>query len=193
MCAAINVVTPSAYSGLVPLAIRIFLFRFFLWIVALGCAVSGAASGRFSFRLVLDAAIACAFVPVMSVGACALVLTWRRRRQGPGLLDATGAFLDGNAPWLIWLTMAAAFVSIVPPRAIGPWILPIEISAAVPLACCLAIDFRFFRETVDRTAGQAWGDLATQRLLSWSGIITYFLGIAIWGEVVPQIIGWAGW
>lgn len=175
-----------------PLAIRILLFRFFLWLVALGCFLSGAASGRFSMRLVADGAIAFAFIPVLTIAACVIVLR-TGARSGMRLRDAIGAFLDGNGPWLLWLTLVAALVSIVPPRSLGPWIGPIGISLLIPLVCCLVIDLRFFRETIGRTTRQAWRALVLQRLLSWGGIVVYFLGIAIWGEFVPQVAGWAGW
>lgn len=175
-----------------PLVIRVFLFRFFLWLTALGCAVSGAASGRFSIRLVVDGALAFVFVPVIAIASCAVVLM-RRSPSRPRLLDAIGAFLDGNGPWLMWLTAVAASASSIPPRALGPWLPPIAISMVIPIAWSLAIDFRFFREGVGRTTREACRDLAIQRSLSWSAIVAYFFGIAIVGEVVPQVIGWARW
>ncbi len=149
----------------------------------LGCAVSMLASGRLSARLIVDGAISFAFVPLLQILALAVVL-----RIGPrparSWRDAMCRFARGNRPWLLWLVAVTLVAALVPPRQVGPWVLPLIISAIVPIAWSAILDFRFFRETGLRSARGALRDVVIQRAVAWTGAGLYFLGIAVWAEAV---------
>lgn len=154
----------------------------------LGCATSAAVSGRFTPRLILDGAIAFAFLPLFAAAAFAVV--FRRRRTAVAFGQALDLFFIGHAPWLLWLIGLAALTLVVDPRGLGPWLVPLECSLIAPAVWGLWIDFHFFREVHGRTPREARHDLILHRTLAWSAATTYFLGIAIWGEVLPQVLGW---
>jgi hypothetical protein len=58
-------------------------------------------------------------------------------------------------------------------------------AGALPLVWSLRIDWRFFRETLGRSPPQALRDLAVHRAVEWIGVVAYFLGIALWYQVLP--------
>jgi hypothetical protein len=167
------------------------LRRFLLHVFVLGCVVSAAVSGRFSVRLILDGAISFAFVPAFVLGAFAIVYRMRTLREVP-FGDAAGAFLAGTMPWLWWMAAVAAALATIAPRKLGPWIVPLELSAILPLVWSIRLDLHFFRDRLGRPARRAAWDVALQRAIAWTGIVTYFLGIAIWSYVAPVLVRWIG-
>ena len=48
------------------------------------------------------------------------------------------------------------------------------------------------REVMGRSTGAATRDVVLYRLVGWGGATAYFLGIAIWYEVVPTALKWPG-
>jgi hypothetical protein len=155
----------------------------------LGCTVSLGASGRLSLRLIADGALSFAFLPAFSVIGFAIVYHLHRQRPVP-FWRGLDAFLTGQLPWLLWLFLLAAVCAVVEPRRLGPWILPLELSVAIPVIWSSVADFTFFREVMGRTGAAAVRDLLLYRALAWGAATAYFFGIAIWGEVVPAAIGW---
>jgi hypothetical protein len=159
---------------------------------AFGCVVSAFATGRFTVRLVADGMVSFAFVPIFEIAALALVWRSGRNRARPAFGVAVDRFFGGYQPWLIWMAILAGVLVVVPDRALAPVIRPAILLSVVPLLWSLAVDLRYFRNVMPRAAGGAWRDLALHRALSWTAILTYFLGIAIWHEYVPQVIPWIG-
>jgi hypothetical protein len=147
--------------------------------------VSAAASGRLTPRLIADGMVSFSFVPIFEWLAFAVL--WRTRlapaRHGRQWSAVAASFLDGNQPWLLWLVVAGALVACVPPRALGPWILPLEISLLLPIFWSVRIDLRFFRGVLARTPRAAILDVIAFRAIAWTLGISYFLGIAIWAEL----------
>jgi len=163
-----------------------------LWLAfVFGCTVSAAASGRFSVRLIADGALSFAFVPAFEVAALAIVCRTGERARLP-FAEAVDRFFAGNTPWLIWMTILAAALALVPPRSIGPLVKPALFGSVVPLVWSGYLDFRFFRDVMQRNGAGARRDLAFHRLIGWGAILTYFFGIAVWHEYALRIPGWFG-
>ena len=158
----------------------------------LGCVVSLWASGRLSVRLIGDGVVSFAFVPVFELAALAAVYYRRSRRVS--FAHAADLFFVANAPWLLWLTafailrcLQSSMQAFGPPM---PLVWAIELSLAPVAAWSAYIDLHFFREVLPRlggAVGSAWGDLILQRAIGWTCTIGYFLGIAIWPEIVGRI------
>jgi hypothetical protein len=159
-------------------------------VVALGCCVSAAVSGRFSIRLIVDGALSFAFVPLL--GMVALWVTERRRARRLPFRSAVELFFLGYGPWLVWILAVAAVSIAVPSRKLVPWVLPLELSLVVVLFWSLYIDFHFFREVQQRSTAGALGDLALHRLISWIGFVAYFVGLGAWSVVAPLFEQWLG-
>ena len=85
----------------------------------------------------------------------------------------------------------SALATIAPSR-LGFWIVPLELSAIVPIAWSIVLDIRFFRHRLGRPVRRAAWDVVLQRAIAWTGIVTYFLGIAIWSYVAPILVRWIG-
>jgi hypothetical protein len=162
-----------------------------LLLFVIGCAVSAFASGRFTVRLIADGAVSFAFVPAFELGALAVVFRMSARPPVP-LARSASLFLVGNAPWLFWLTALGALGWLVPPSAIGPWVVPIETASVVPAAWSAVIDFHFFREVFGRPARHAVRDVVVHRAVGWACALAYFFGIAVRAEILPELLRWAG-
>lgn len=154
-----------------------------------GCVVSMEASGRFSVRLIADGMISFAFVPVFEMLALAVV--FRRQRHMIPFACAVDMFFVANAPWLLWLigfSLLRAFESPIRATAMTT---PIELSVLVtllPTALWSAwIDLHYFRAVLPRPSG-ALRDLLLERAIAWSCSIGYFIGVAIWPEIVGRIL-----
>lgn len=160
-----------------------------LFALFIGCGVAAAASGTFTLRLVLDGALSFAFVPVFHV--LALRAVFRARRQ-PGLTFARAVdlFFAGSRVWLLSFVAITAIAAIVPPRRIGPWLLPVLGAAVIPLLWSLWTDFRFFRDVMRRAPRAALRDLIVQRAIAWLLIAAYFAGPSIANDPVPAIGQW---
>jgi hypothetical protein len=173
-----------------------------LLLFSLGALVSVLVSGRFSVRVIVDGALSFAFVPATEIAAFAVVfgLITRRARLDTNLAAAPpggitfGRALDlffvGNAPWLLWFVIVAAAGSVVPPREIGPWIIPALYGSIATAVWAAYLDFHFFRQVMRRTAADALRDVALHHAFGWTAALAYFFGIAIWSETLPEIIRW---
>ena len=154
-----------------------------------GCTVSLLASGRLGARLIVDGAVSFAFVPLFEMAALAIVY-----RLGPRRIPfarAVDLFFVANAPWLLWMIAFGVLRCVqTPMQATSPpaalmWILE---ASLVPIAAWSAyIDVQFFREVLPRPAGSPVRDVFLQRAVGWPSTIVYFLGYAIWPEVVARI------
>jgi hypothetical protein len=161
---------PRDGSGLALLVGRPLLFVLFF-----GFAVSALASGTFTVRLILDGAISFAFVPAIHVGALAILYRMARRAD-LSFARAVDLFFTGSGAWLLWAIVVTAIGAVIPPRQIGPLLLPLLAGFLVPLFWSLWIDYHFFRSVMNRSAGEALRDLALQRAIAWIGVTIYFAG-----------------
>lgn len=157
-----------------------------LLLLFLGGVVSLGASGRFTLRLIVDGAISFAFVPAFCLAGLAVVCRLGPRTGLP-FASVADAFFAGFTPWLAWLIVAGGVFAVVPPRAFGPWFFPVLIAGALPLIWSLRIDWRFFQDRLGRSPRHALRDLAVHRAVEWIGIVAYFLGIALWYQVLPTV------
>jgi hypothetical protein len=152
----------------------------------LGSFVSLAASGRLSIRLVLDGAISFAFIPIVCVGALAVV--WRTGpRPSWGFARLTDEFLGGITPWLFWLVSVGGVLGCVPPRTVFSWFWPAVAAAVIPLAWSARTDWRFFRDVLGRAPRRAAADVVLHRAIAWTAGVAYFFGIAIWSDILPGL------
>jgi len=165
------------------------LLRRPLWLAFVcGCVVSLWASGRLSVRLIADGAVSFAFLPVFSLLALAAV--YRRSPRRVPFAHAADLFFVANAPWLLWMVAFAALRCLQSPlQAAAP---PGTLSWAIRLSLLLVaawsayVDLQYFREVLPRPAGGA-RDLMLQRAIGWTCSAAYFLGIAIWPEIVGRL------
>jgi hypothetical protein len=155
----------------------------------LGCTVSLTASGRLSVRLIADGALSFAFLPVFAIGGFSILYLAVRERP-VRFARALDLFFIGQTPWLVWLIALATVCAAIEPRRLRPWIWPLELSLAIPALWSAVMDYHFFREVMARAPHAAVRDLLVYRALGWSAATAYFLGIAIWYDVVPAMIGW---
>lgn len=147
-----------------------------------GAAVSLMASGTLNVRLLVDGAISFAFVPAIQLAALAVVWKVGRRPTRP-FASVVDLFFAGHAPWLMWLVAVAAICALVPPRELSPWVWPLVLGNAVPIAWSVWMDFNFFREVAERPVREAVFDLTLHRAIAWTLTLLYFFGIALRPEI----------
>lgn len=165
-----------------PSGARTWLGRPALLLLLLGATVSLQASGRTSARLVVDGAMAFAFVPIFMVAAMAIVYRRRPRRVNFG--RALDVFFIANAPWLVWLILVNVWRTFLTP-AQGSTMLAMPyylllVSFAAVAVWSTYIDLQFFRMFLAREDGRPGRDLLLVRTISWMGIIAYFAGHEFW-------------
>jgi hypothetical protein len=158
----------------------------------MGTTVSLQASGRLSVRLIADGAISFAFAPFFEILSLAIVYWYGRQTRRVPFARVVDVFFAANAPWLLWLLAFDALRCAQTPLqatarpATILWTL--ELSLVAVAIWSAFIDLRFFREVLPRPRDAAARDLAVQRIISWGGILGYFIGIAAWATVS----GWMG-
>jgi hypothetical protein len=157
----------------------------------LGCIVSLLVSGRLSARLITDGVLSFAFVPTFEMAALGILYCLGERRVP--FARAVDLFFAAHAPWLLWLLAFAMLRCLQSPRqAAAPplsllWAL--ELSLLPVAAWSGYIDLHFFREVLPRPGIRPLRDLMLQRAIGWSGTLLYFLGYALWPEIVVRIGG----
>ncbi len=148
----------------------------------IGCLASMLVSGRFTLRLLVDGAMSFAFVPAVELAGFAVAWRTARRRDLP-FVHAADRFFAGNWPWLVWLTVVAAVLGVVPPRAQSPWIWPAIVGCVIPIAWSMRVDFTFFQIDLRQTPHGALTALLISRGVAWGLGVAYFFGIALWPEL----------
>jgi hypothetical protein len=133
-------------------------------------------------RLMLDAAVSFAFVPTFEIGAFAL--TWWLAGRCGSFRKSARIFLEGDRPWLIWLAIMTAVVSVIAPLEIVNWTEPqrfrLGVASAVPFALWSArIDFYYFQQVLGRSRNAAAFDVFLQRAIAWGAGLIYFFALAI--------------
>ena len=161
-----------------------------LFLLIVASAVSLAAEGRLMPSLVLDGALAFAFMPLAQVWGFRAV--WRVRAGHRATAEDLGGFLRGNGPWLWWWCAFAALVSIVPPRALGSFTVPVELSLLVPFVLTARRDHRWLVAEHARESRAAWIDVCALRLVIWGAAVTWFYGLAVWHRYASLVFPWIG-
>ena len=160
------------------------LRRPLLLLLVLGCFISIQASGRFSIRLIVDGAASFAFLPVFEIVSLALVAGARERRVS--FSEAVDLFFASDSAWLMWAVAMMAIRAVAPPQlATAPprllfWTM---VASMLPVAIwTLRLDLQLFQSTV--APARPLRALALQRLVAWTGALTYFFGIAALATVM---------
>jgi hypothetical protein len=168
------------------------LRRPLLLLLFMGATVSLQASDRLSVRLIADGVISFACVPFFEVLSLAIVYWHGRQARRVPFARVVDVFFAANAPWLLWLlafdALRCAETPLQATARPAALLWTIELSLAAVAIWSAFIDLRFFREVLPRSRDTAVRDLAVQRIISWGGILGYFVGIAAWATV----IGWIG-
>lgn len=147
-------------------------------------------SGRLTARLVIGGTIAWSFIPAFEVAAFTIVR--QRARSIRTFARDLDLFSDSRRPWAILLVALAAVASFLTPLQISNWAeAPVTLAALAPLAAAVALrsaylDFRFYRDALDRAPAAAIRDVLLQRAISWTAAAAYFGGNAAW----PMVIDW---
>jgi len=159
-----------------------------LFLLVLACAASLAASGRFSLRLFFDTSVALVAIPVIQFLAFTVVY-WTGRRPR-GFSSAVDTYFDGLWPWFVALAVVGVFGAIGSPVVAARWFSRVGfVSMATALVVSLRVDWRYFREALDRTPRRAALDLTVQRAVGWSITVLYFLATAVpkAGALLPDV------
>jgi hypothetical protein len=121
----------------------------------------------------------------------ALGVVFRRRPHVIPFARAVDMFFVANAPWLLWLIGFASVRGLETPIRASAMTTPVELAVLatlVPVALWSAwIDLHFFRAVLPRPAG-AFRDLLLERAIAWPCTIGYFVGVAIWPEIIGRIL-----
>jgi hypothetical protein len=167
----------------------VLLRRPLILLLVLGCGVSMAASGRFSARLIADGMISFAFVPIVEVGSLALV--WRAERGDVPFARAVDLFCASDAAWMLWIVGFTALRTVQSPlQAVSTPLWAMRLLVALLGAAALWAfrrDLQLFRTTL--APARPVRALLVQRLVAWTCAVGYFLGIAIWANIVGFVRG----
>jgi hypothetical protein len=162
------------------------LRRPLLLMFVIGCAASLLTSGRLTLRIVLPATVYASFVPLCEIVALAAVYG-RRKMPFRQLVDR---YYQGHTAWMIWLILFGALWAFVPAKTAygltffnSLW----RDSAVVILLWSLFVDFRFFRQVLERSRSQATRELAIQRLIAWTTGLAIFVGPGAWQVVASWL------
>jgi hypothetical protein len=143
-----------------------------------GCTVSFLTSGTLTLRLIGPATIYFAAV------------CWSNRQNVPfpRLIDL---FFRGYGPWLLWLAgMCAIWACLSPSAKSFDWTVSIVwlgAGGALAVAWSLYVDFSFFRSVLRRSPAAAARELALQRLISWSLIMSIIAAPTIWSDITGRL------
>ena len=155
----------------------------------LGCTVSFLTSGTLTLRLIGPATLYWSFVPLIEIAALAAVC-WSNRQnvRFPRLIDL---FFRGYGPWLLWLVgMCAIWASLSPSvKSFDGTVSIVWLGAGGSLAIgwSLYVDFSFFRSVMGRSPARAARDLALQRVISWSLIMSIIAAPTIWSDITGRL------
>lgn len=152
--------------GSVWLALKRPLFVSFV----IGCVVTLIARDAFNPWLLASITLCWGLVPLSEALGFLLVAGNERRRLT--VSQACDLFFCGHTPWLLWFTMFGIIWSsqAAPAAAMFPsshveWY---ALGTAITILWSLYIDYCFFRFALQRSRWRSLGNLAVQRLVSWT-------------------------
>lgn len=178
--AAFQELAASPESGAWTLVRRPLLIMF-----AMGLLLSLGSSTRVSARTVVDGMISFAFLPVAEVLAAGAIHL-RSDRHVP-FVQVVDLFLVSHAPWLIWILGFCAWQAAgVSPTTMSDTTARLLVaSLLVPAGWAAYLDLQLFRIVLSRRNVAV--DLIVARLIGWTIAIGYFLGIALWAQIVAWL------
>jgi hypothetical protein len=151
--------------------------------VVIGAAIALGATGHVTPRLLLSTTLCWTLLVVLQV-AIAVALIAGPARRTVGLSRALDLFFASHAPWSVWLFAAAAWS----PSVIGRPLMPLLISAVLPLALTVRIIAAYFREVLELDPRHARLRTIVQQAATWGiPLVLYGAAVAIWPRFLEMI------
>jgi hypothetical protein len=152
---------------------RLYWRRPLFVVLIMCCAISLMTAARLSLHLVASTAIYWSFLPLVEIAGLAAV---ERGHLKAGTVDR---FFMGHGPWLLFMTIFAAYVSspeglVLSSSVFNLWV---GVAAAVLVWSCW-IDYRFFNSL---------RKLVVQRAVSWTLFASIFMGSWLWNEIAWRL------
>jgi hypothetical protein len=159
----------------------------------LGAVFTLTTAGQLTLRLLVGAAVAWSFVPLVQIAAvAALVTVFRVRHLSPK--TAVDLYFVGHAPWSLWLLGVAGIATFAAPSAASDlWGarpgMVLTLSLLLPLLWSKRLTWAFLRQGLALEARRAAGALALHDALTWGAVVFYFL---VTDQLWPRL-RWPWW
>jgi len=151
--------------------------------VVMGAAIALGATGHVTPRLLLSTTLCWAFVVVLQI-AIAVALIVGPSRRTVGLSRALDLFFASHAPWSLWLLAAAAYS----PSVLGRPLMPLLLSAVVPLALTVRMIAAYFREVLELDPRHARVRTILQQAATWGvPLVLYGTAVGFWPRFLEMI------
>ena len=151
--------------------------------VVIGAAIALGATGHVTPRLLLSTTLCWAFVVVLQI-AIAVALIAGPSRRTVGLSRALDLFFASHAPWSLWLLAAAAYS----PSVLGRPLMPLLLSAVVPLALTVRMIAAYFREVLELDPRHARVRTILQQAATWGvPLVLYGTAVGFWPRFLETI------
>ena len=120
---------------------------------------------------------------VLQVGI-ALPLIAGPSRRTVGLSRAIDLFFASHAPWSLWLLAAAVWA----PSPLGRPLMPMLVSAPVPLVLTIRMIDVYFREVLELDPRDARARTVLQQAVTWGiPLVLYGTAVAAWPRILEMI------
>jgi len=151
--------------------------------VVIGAAIALGATGHVTPRLLLSTTLCWAFAVVLQI-AIAVALIAGPSRRTVGLSRALDLFFASHAPWSLWLLAAAAYS----PSVLGRPLMPLLLSAVVPLALTVRMIAAYFREVLELDPRHARVRTILQQAATWGvPLVLYGTAVGFWPRFLETI------
>lgn len=151
--------------------------------LVIGAAIAMAATAHVTPRLLLSTTLCWAFVVLLQVGI-ALPLIAGPSRRTVGLSRAIDLFFASHAPWSLWLLAAAVWA----PSPLGRPLMPVLVSAPVPLVLTIRMINAYFREVLELDPRDARARTILQQAATWGiPLVLYGTAVAAWPRILEMI------
>ena len=151
--------------------------------VVIGAAIALGATGHVTPRLLLSTTLCWAFAVVLQI-AIAVALIAGPSRRTVGLSRALDLFFASHAPWSLWLLAAAAYS----PSVLGRPLMPLLLSAVVPLALTVRMIAAYFREVLELDPRHARVRTILQQAATWGvPLVLYGTAVGFWPRFLEMI------
>jgi hypothetical protein len=151
----------------------------------IGGCLSIAATGAVTLRLTLSTAVVWSFIPLIDIGALAVVLRRHERRAFATVVDL---FCSGFGAYLLWTLGIAVMISCVPIRdevpIFGGYVYG---GASLAVFWSVYIDYCFFRDGLGRSSADARRGVLLHRALTWAPILLIFGAPGIGTEILELL------
>jgi len=151
--------------------------------LVIGAAIAMGATGHVTPRLLLSTTLCWAFVVLLQVGI-ALPLIGGPSRPTVGLSRAIDLFFASHAPWSVWLLAAAVWA----PSPLGRPLMPVLVSAPVPLVLTIRMINAYFREVLELDPRDARARTILHQAATWGiPLVLYGTAVAAWPRILEMI------